>query len=210
MASKAQHLDKDWLYQKYVVEGLSTYEIGAIVGRDPKCVYTKLKDFGIQTRPRGLNLKSASVNYMKRVNAGELPNLWLGRKHSSVTKTILSMIASKPRPHLRGEQNGMFGRTGENNPRYIDGSSPERQRLYSSAKWKATIRAVYDRDAYICQRCGSGHVGRKKLHAHHIKPWAGNPSTRFDLDNLITLCRECHEWVHSKANIDNAYIIQEA
>ena len=42
VSSQSLHLDKDWLYQKYVVEGLSTYDIGKIVGRNPKNVYNKL------------------------------------------------------------------------------------------------------------------------------------------------------------------------
>lgn len=203
---KSPHLDRDWLHQKYIVEGLSTYEIGAIVGRDPKRVYEKLKDFGIPTRPRGLNLKSAEVNYMKRSARGEVDNPFKGHSHSDATKAILSEKAKVPKPYIRGERNGMSGRTGESNPNYKDGSAPERQRLYASAEWKAVIRAVYKRDGYKCLRCGSGHVGKKKLHAHHIKPWAGNPDVRFDLDNLVTLCRECHEWVHSSANLSRDYL----
>lgn len=48
---------------------------------------------------------------------------------------------------------------------------------------------VYKRDYYTCQMCGK-HGG--KLHAHHIKSWKDFPELRFDLDNGITLCAECH------------------
>jgi thymidylate synthase (FAD) len=100
----------------------------------------------------------------------------------------------------------MFGKTGAANPRYVDGSSPERQRAYASASGKAFIRVVLDRDGYACRRCGSGKRGARGLHAHHIAPWAGNEALRFDPDNAVTLCRACHEWVHSKANASREWL----
>lgn len=68
MNTKSPHLDPVWLRQKYEAEGLSTYEIGAIVGRDPKRIHEKLRDFGIQTRLRGANLRGEDC-YMKRPGA---------------------------------------------------------------------------------------------------------------------------------------------
>lgn len=39
--------------------------------------------------------------------------------------------------------------------------------------------------------CGS----KKKIHAHHIKKWASNPSERFSILNGISLCHICHKQV---------------
>ncbi|MCB1476610.1 MAG: HNH endonuclease [Rhodobiaceae bacterium] len=199
---KSPHLDPVWLRQKYEVEGLSTYEIGAIVGRDPKRVYAKLRDFGIPTRPRGANL-AGKDNYMRRPG---VRNPFAGKSHSAKTKAVLSAKASVEKPYLRGAANGMSGRVGAANPNYRDGSAPERQRLYASSRWKDIQRAVYARDKYRCVACGAGKSGPRSLHAHHIRPWAGNESLRFDLSNLLTLCRPCHHWVHSKANVDGLYL----
>lgn len=52
-------------------------------------------------------------------------------------------------------------------------------------QWK---KAVLDRDKHICQKCGSD----KDIHAHHIKPFSEYPELRFDVNNGITLCKECH------------------
>lgn len=197
----SNHLNKDWLYQKYVIEGLSTYDIGKIVQRDPKRVYEKLKDFGIKTRPRGENLKGDD-NYMKTAEE----NPFKGKTHSKKTRKILSDKAKGPKPHLQGANNGMFGRTGKSNPNYKDGSSPERQRLYASSKWKQLIKHVYKRDDYKCQRCGSPHHSNNKLHAHHLTPWADSIELRFDPSNLITLCNSCHAWVHSNKNTNNEFL----
>ena len=198
---KSPHLDKDWLREKYIDEGLSTYDIGKMVGRDPKRVYEKLRDFNIPTRRRGMNLKGAD-NFMQ---AG-VRNPFEGRSHTAETRAILSLKASVPKPYLRGHRNGMSGRCGPLNPRFVDGSAPERQRLYASGKWKALLRTIYARDGYRCRRCGSENRGKRGLHAHHVKSWAGNDSLRFDITNIITLCRKCHSWVHSRANTAREFI----
>lgn len=203
MEMRSLHLDRDWLYLKYVTEGLSTYQIGKIVERNPKNVYQKLVDFGIPTRPRGLNLKNGDC-YMMQEN---VVNPFSGRQHTEETKRILSKKASCEKPHLRGKRNGMSGRTGESNPHFIDGSSPERQRLYASGVWKEFVRNTLKRDGYKCVRCGAAHQTTNALHAHHIKAWAGNKELRFNADNVITLCKKCHNWVHSKQNADKDYII---
>lgn len=100
-----------------------------------------------------------------------------------------------------GATNPMFGRRGATNPRYVDGSAPERQRLYVQSEGKAFLRAILKRDGYRCRRCNAPHTGGNRLHVHHVKPWAGNPDLRFDAANVATLCYSCHRWVHSKANV---------
>ena len=199
------HLDADWLRQKYLTEGLSTYDIAKIVGRDPKSIYRKLVDFGIPTRPRGQNLKGEDNSWAQD---GYVPH-WLGRKHTAESRAKIAESASRPRPWLRGEANGMHGMTGSLNPRYVDGSSPERQRAYASAEWKAMMRAVYARDGYACVNCGAAKTKPKSLHAHHIYPWAGYPALRFEMTNLVTLCRDCHQWVHSRGNVDRKWLPHE-
>lgn len=127
-----------------------------------------------------------------------VPNPFAGKTHTPETRRILSEKASVPKPHLRGERNGMYGRTGRLNPRYVDGSSPERQRAYASAEWRAVVRIVRARDGQRCTKCGTRRAGWRSLHLHHVKPWAGNPDSRFDPENIVTLCASCHRAVHAK------------
>lgn len=181
---------------------MSTYEIGALVGRDPKRIHEKLKHFGIETRPRGMNL-AGKDNYMRQPG---VINPFAGKSHSAATREVLSQKATAPRPHLRGAANGMSGRIGVLNPNYKDGSAPERQRLYSSGEWKEIVREVFKRDNYQCVRCSAPKTGRRGLHAHHVEPWAGNAARRFDTTNLVTLCRPCHHWVHSRENVERLWL----
>ena len=52
---------------------------------------------------------------------------------------------------------------------------------------------VFERDNYTCQKCD---VKGTKLNAHHIKLFAKYPELRFDVNNGITLCNDCHKKTH--------------
>lgn len=90
------------------------------------------------------------------------------------------------------EANAKKGRKGSANGRWI----PDRKLVkrpitsYEGTQWR---KAVYERDNYTCQICGERGG---KLNAHHIKTYATHPELRFDLDNGITLCVQCHKSVH--------------
>lgn len=55
-------------------------------------------------------------------------------------------------------------------------------------------KLVFSRDNYTCQECGvhSGNGKAVYLEAHHIKSFAEYPKLRFDVNNGITYCNECH------------------
>lgn len=57
---------------------------------------------------------------------------------------------------------------------------------------RTLVRAIRQRDAYACRRCGA--MGRQSggLITHHIDGGKSNHS----LENLVTLCRRCHGIVH--------------
>ena len=126
--------------------------------------------------------------------------LYFLKKHG-IPRRTMSEVRSFKKWGAVGASNPMHGRCGDKNPRWIDGSSPERQRMYAQSFWKELVHAVYARDGYKCVRCSSPHEKGRRLHAHHVKPWAGNPNARFDLRNIVTLCEKCHRWVHSKENV---------
>lgn len=104
------------------------------------------------------------------------------------------------------EESRYRGSPGDRNGSWKGGVTPERQRLYRTTEWKDLISAVWRRDAYHCQRCGTGKDWGKALHAHHVIPWADAPALRMEASNLITLCRDCHLWVHSLANVEGAFL----
>ena len=74
---------------------------------------------------------------------------------------------------------------------------PKSDRLYSyrdymnSEHWQQVRQIVFERDNWQCRRCGTA----KDLRVHHISyAHLGRPE---ELDDVITLCDNCHYQVHS-------------
>jgi len=64
---------------------------------------------------------------------------------------------------------------------------------HSSREVQSQLRQLtFNRDNYICQKCGS----IEHLHCHHIKAVVTDPIESADIDNCITLCKQCHKEVH--------------
>ena len=55
-------------------------------------------------------------------------------------------------------------------------------------------KMVLERDNWQCQKCGSP----ESLHCHHLTGVELNPIESADIDNCITLCKECHKDVHKQ------------
>lgn len=196
-----QGITKDWLEKKYTDEGLSTYKIAKIVNRDPKRVYEWLKDYNIPTRTRSEALKKNSWWALGYDSALK------GRNLSDETKKKISETRIERKiPGLSGKNNPMYGIKGDKHPNWKGGTTPERQKLYGTELWKEIVKTTFTRDNWVCQRCSRKGTCKNGLHTHHLKAWADYPDNRFDLDNLITLCRKCHNWVHSNKNINKEYI----
>lgn len=89
---------------------------------------------------------------------------------------------------------------GENSPNWQGGKSREYRRIRNSAKFRRWRIAVFERDDYTCQVCGdrSGNGKVVMLHPHHILSFTKYPKIRFEVDNGITLCKDCHYIIHNK------------
>lgn len=141
--------------------------------------------------------KSAAQIAIER-NCTESNILFWLKKHNIQIRTMASIRKMKYWG-LWGKQNGMYGKTGKENPNWNGGHSPERQRAYARSHWKELVKIVLRRDGYRCRNCGAGHIKDYKLNVHHIKEWSKYPELRFKLFNLITLCEEkCHRKKHKK------------
>ncbi|MCF8012495.1 MAG: HNH endonuclease [Clostridiales bacterium] len=82
---------------------------------------------------------------------------------------------------------------------------PKGYKLKTSVEVSSQLRKlVFDRDNYICQKCGT-HKDELQvsIHCHHIKPKSKNVIEANDIDNCITLCKDCHEDVHKLPGCTN-------
>ena len=125
-------------------------------------------------------------------------NYRLGKKHSDDTKQKM-----RGRKHSEEELTKMRGRKAWNNGKtaltdnrivsgvrsgsWKGGISKDKRIGTKYIKWRMSI---FERDNWTCQTCSKRGC---YIEAHHTKSWAKYPKLRYDLDNGVTLCKECHK-----------------
>ena len=72
-----------------------------------------------------------------------------------------------------------------------------------SNEWRQLRREALKRDGYICQRCGTG----KNLQVHHVN--YEHLGQAGELEDVITLCKTCHEHVHKQDLVNKHLSIYE-
>lgn len=215
---------RDWLYEKYVVEGLGTYQIAEIVGRNPKQVWHWLKGYEIPLRTRDWDTTPDTKPYQ---DEAWLRNEYLGNRRSSgdiarefgvtdanimfylhrfgILRRNISQARKVKKWGSSGSKNPMYGKRGAVSNNWRGGITPERQAFYATEEWKTAQWLVYRRDKATCQRCHKRKSRSDKFAIHHVVSFAIR-ELRAEPSNLILLCGDCHHWVHSKANVNRDFI----
>lgn len=63
--------------------------------------------------------------------------------------------------------------------------------FYNSPEWRKVRQAVLMRDRYLCVKCGK--PAEEVHHKKHLTPEnIGDPRITMNMDNLISLCKDCH------------------
>jgi hypothetical protein len=131
--------------------------------------------------PKQLWTEEANKNRLYKLSISKnrfMPPSPLGRKASKETREKLKVL------HL-----------GDKNPMWKGGITPINKIIRRSSEYKLWRESVFERDNYTCQMCGKrGGV----IHPHHIKLFSKFINLRFDVNNGITLCKDCHKKIHKK------------
>jgi thymidylate synthase (FAD) len=156
------HKDREWLRQRYLVEGLDQEEIGRLAGVSGHTIRAWVRKHGLQKSPGSWSRGRAPWNKGKRYRAA-----W---KHSAETRRLL------------GEQ-----KRGRNNPHWKGGITPCGVRIRRSVA--ALFPEVLRRHDYTCRLCGRrGGL----LTTHHVPPIWARPDLALEVKNLVPLCKACH------------------
>lgn len=193
-------VDRDWLYQKYVVEGLDCTQIAALVHRNSKRVWEWLRDYGIPTRGRGTTGNG-------RHTKGKPRHLTPEAREKLSQRARADRLADGRKPYLKDGVHHLKGKRGAETPNWKGGVTAERQSFYGLPEWKDAVKAVYKRDNATCQRCGKRNNGstRGAFDIHHIVSFAV-AELRCEVSNLVLLCEACHYWVHSSDNTEGEFL----
>lgn len=137
----------------------------------------------------------------------------LGKHHSNETKLKIGKAnkgREKTPEQIKKHSDKMRGRKlSEETKRKISisnggtGISEKTSKRYYHLldyKYKEWRSAVFQRDNWTCQTCGvrSSEGNQVYLEPHHIKGWAKYEDLRYEVDNGITLCKECHKLTRKK------------
>lgn len=71
--------------------------------------------------------------------------------------------------------------------------SQHHARIKNDPRWKAARAECLERDGYTCQDRGPRCLVTEQLEADHVLPLAEYPELAFEVENLRTLCRPCHQ-----------------
>lgn len=81
--------------------------------------------------------------------------------------------------------------------------------FYNTGAWRRLRKVALQRDGGMCQRClqrmrdgYGGKVHRAEM-VHHIQPIELRPDLALNLNNLISLCNECHGDMHPEKGGDH-------
>lgn len=78
-------------------------------------------------------------------------------------------------------------------------------KFYHSRMWRQARLLALVRDNYQCQRCKQRGLIKEGNIVHHIVPLKEDWDRRTELDNLETICADCHNQEHPEkaANYSN-------
>lgn len=96
-------------------------------------------------------------------------------------------VSGKIRKKMSERQKGRFGELANH---WKGGLTPEQTKIRNSDEYLKWRIAVFERDGYTCVVCRKVGV---YLEAHHIKEFSKYPELRLDINNGITLCKDCHK-----------------
>lgn len=125
-----------------------------------------------------------TAEHRQKMSLAHIGNKYsLGRKLSEEHKRKLSEAH-------KGKSTRSWTLRGEKSASWKGGITPVNAKIRTSFEYRDWRIAVFTRDNYTCQECGSRGV---TLNADHIKPFAYFPELRLVIENGRTLCVPCHK-----------------
>jgi transposase len=199
-------------------EGRSIQEIAVVTGVPAPTLYDWRRELKLPRNRRSVyvtdELRRRISKALSRDPDGEskylaaklyvenlLPTTALADIFHVTSVTISSWLAAmnvriRSTPTQRTREKLRAANLGSKRYNWKGGARGKNQRLRLSMYMRDARAACFDRDDYTCRSCGQ-RGGR--LNAHHIWPFQRFPEWKYEVWNLVTLCRPCHIAFHNAA-----------
>lgn len=209
----APYRNKDWLYEQYILQDKTAFEIAEAVGINERTLREWIQKFGLSCKFHRQEIAAAELYDLyvnQKMTTKEIGNIF-GLSAGSILKRLKSLGISRRHAdeympywyNFKGGREQMdainhdFARRVKSSCRQrninIDqwqGFTHDLDTLErNSAKYLHWRQTVFERDNYTCQKCGKRGGN---LEAHHIDNFHDYIDLRYDLNNGTTLCRKCH------------------
>lgn len=164
--------------------------------------YYKVKEIG-HTYCKSCAKRKRSCDDMLGKKFGRLTVTSYADKHFESGGTLMNCVCdcgkkvSVSASHLKDGHTSSCGcfrienLLGDKNPTY-NPNLTEQERNSFRTRVQTWAKRVKERDGFTCQVCGSN----SKLIAHHLNSYASDKDKRIDIDNGVTMCRDCHTDFH--------------
>ncbi len=172
--SQKGKISKEFLIKEYLHDKKSTYQIGKETNRTSSIIRYWLNKYNIKIRKPSdypnpmLNKERPDLSLRNRKNRGK-NHPFYNKKRPEFSKKI----------------------KGKNHPNWKGGISSRTDKLRHDnwGELKEWSKKILRRDKYTCRICNKKGGD---LEVHHIFPLGRFPELISDIDNGLTLCKECH------------------
>jgi len=203
------------LYDMYCIQGLGIKRIAHILGVSDRKLWDWFNDLGIERRNRSDAVALQWLNNDER-KAHQREIVQKAIENGTFDRYRIVRIAKTDWARKRnseskqGDKNWMFKRGGPLNPRWNGGKI-----YYYGPSWNSQRNAARKRDNYTCQYCGTTEdILGKQLDVHHIRKFRlfglAHHEQANHLDNLISLCPQCHIIAEVQSGRDESIDGQDA
>ncbi|HEY5587362.1 MAG TPA: hypothetical protein VIK86_00240 [Candidatus Paceibacterota bacterium] len=190
--------DNEWsASEQSVISGCGCYKCGRIA--TSKKLRIELDDVKSELAKTNKNIIILNENYKEDENCKSYLNMKCLICNNEWESTADNLRSGRGCPKCAIKNNSGIN-AWNYNPNLTQEEREVRRSYIGDENYSHWRNSVFKRDDYTCQHCGARNGMGKAitLNAHHLNGYHWDKENRMNVDNGITLCKECHDEFHKR------------